>query len=180
MKKRTASRAPRFDRQWAELINLLPDKNDRKLLTDAIIKYQLDTTEPHLPAHLAVAFGFIRPTIDRRAHARIRRRERMEKQHRAEDITDKPAVEAVPQTAIAPKPTRAGAKAEKRTAKKAANQMKPKPFKKIVLTAKRHRDNPLRHAVRHQLRRREWQGGASGREDNPVGKELRKKTGDNS
>ncbi len=145
MRKHTTPRAPRFDRQWTELINLLPDEDDRKLLTDAIVKYQLDATEPNLPAHLAVAFGFIRPTIDRRARARMRRREQMEKQRRAEKITDKPAVEAAPQTAIAPKPTqasaKAGAKAEKRTAKKAANQMKQKPFKKIVLTAKRHRDN---------------------------------------
>ncbi len=75
MKKHTAQRAPRFDRQWTELIDMLPDENERKLLTDAIVKYQLDATEPELPLHLAVAFGFIR-----RARARMRRRERMEKQ----------------------------------------------------------------------------------------------------
>ncbi len=77
MKKHTAPRAPRFDRQWTELINLLPDEDDRKLLTDAIVRYQLDATEPQLPPHLAVAFGFIRPTIDRRARARIRHRDNL-------------------------------------------------------------------------------------------------------
>ncbi len=149
MKKHTAPRAPRFDRQWTELINLLPDEDDRKLLTDAIVKYQLDATEPELPPHLAVAFGFIRPTIDRRARARMRRRERLENQRRAgatpQAEVEAPATAPAPTAANAPKRRHAIAKAEKRatknTTKKSAKKGNRNQFKNIVLTAKRHRDN---------------------------------------
>ena len=61
------SRPPRFDKQWSETIaaNLLA--TDAELLTNAIRRYQLDGTLPDLPPLLMVAFGFLRPTIDRRA-----------------------------------------------------------------------------------------------------------------
>ncbi len=143
MKNHTTLRAPRFDRQWTELINMLPDENERKLLTDAIVKYQLDATEPDLPTHLAVAFGFIRPTIDRRARARMRRRERTEKQHQAE-TAPQAKVEA-PTSAIATKPAQTATKATK----KAAKMKKHDSFNKIILMAKRHRDNPRSHITRH-------------------------------
>ncbi len=148
MKKHTAPRAPRFDRQWTELINLLPDENDRKLLTDAIVKYQLDATEPDLPPHLAVAFGFIRPTIDRRARARMRRRERMEKQRQAE---------ATAQAAIATERAETDDKVIAKAEEKAEETV---PFKKTVLTPERRRELsatllPLLDALRRNAEARE-------------------------
>ncbi len=148
MKKHTAQRAPRFDRQWTELIDMLPDENERKLLTDAIVRYQLDATEPELPPHLAVAFGFIRPTIDRRARARMRRRERMEKQRR---------VETAPQAAIAPEQVEAKDKVIAKPEEKTGETV---PFKKTVLTPERRRELsatllPLLDALRRNAEARE-------------------------
>lgn len=61
---------------------MYPDENDRRALTEAIRKYQLDGIEPDLPPALMVAFAFLRPTIDRRRRnaekARNRRNEQEE------------------------------------------------------------------------------------------------------
>ncbi len=73
----TRQRIPRFDRRWDEIIALYPDESVRVLLTSAIKRYQLDGTEPQLPAELMVAFEFLRPTIDRRARNRARRLARL-------------------------------------------------------------------------------------------------------
>ncbi len=168
MKKHIAPRAPRFDRQWTELINLLPDENERKLLTDAIVRYQLDATEPQLPAHLAVAFGFIRPTIDRRARARMRRRERMEKQRRAAGIANAQVAEAAPQAAIDPE--QAGANDKSIT--KTEETVKQEPFKKTVLTPERRRELsatllPLLDALRRNAEAREAREAAQRAAANP-------------
>ena len=60
------SRPPRFDKQWSETIADNLPAADAGLLTEAIIRYQLDGTLPELPPLLMVAFEFLRPTIDRR------------------------------------------------------------------------------------------------------------------
>lgn len=90
-------RLPRFDKQWEETISLLTSESDRRLLTEAIRLYQLDGTEPQLSAELAVAFEFLRPTIDRRARNRERRRARASQQVSA-PVSVEPArpVEAAP------------------------------------------------------------------------------------
>ena len=64
------SHPPRFDKQWSESIAANLPAADAGLLTEAIIRYQLDGTLPDLPPMLMVAFGFLRPTIDRRAFIR--------------------------------------------------------------------------------------------------------------
>lgn len=69
-------RQPRFDKQWSEIISRLTSETDREALTSAIRQYQLYGTEPRLPALLAVAFEFLRPTIDRRTRNRERRRQK--------------------------------------------------------------------------------------------------------
>lgn len=74
----TTPRPPRFDRQWTESIKHFLDIDDREALTSAIRQYQLDGTEPRLTGALAVAFEFLRPTIDRRARDRARRRAKAE------------------------------------------------------------------------------------------------------
>ncbi|MBO5297023.1 MAG: hypothetical protein J6B03_05455, partial [Candidatus Homeothermus sp.] len=73
--KNTAATS-RFDKQWSETIADNLPAADAGLLTEAIIRYQLDGTLPDLPPMLMVAFGFLRPTIDRRARAREKARER--------------------------------------------------------------------------------------------------------
>ena len=70
------SRPPRFDKQWSESIAANLSAAEAGLLTEAIIRYQLDGTLPELPPMLMVAFEFLRPTIDRRARAREKARER--------------------------------------------------------------------------------------------------------
>ena len=70
------SRPPRFDKQWTETITAHLAADDAELLTNAIRRYQLDGTLPELPPLLMVAFEFLRPTIDRRARAREKARER--------------------------------------------------------------------------------------------------------
>ncbi|MBO5296086.1 MAG: hypothetical protein J6B03_00690, partial [Candidatus Homeothermus sp.] len=70
------SRPPRFDKQWSESIAANLPAAEAGLLTEAIIRYQLDGTLPELPPMLMVAFEFLRPTIDRRASAREKARER--------------------------------------------------------------------------------------------------------
>ena len=60
------SRPPRFDKQWSETIAANLPAAEAGLLTEAIIRYQLDGTLPELPPMLMVPFEFLRPTIDRR------------------------------------------------------------------------------------------------------------------
>ena len=82
------SRSPRFDKQWTENITANLPAAEAGLLTEAIIRYQLDGTLPELPPMLMVAFEFLRPTIDRRARAREKARER---RLRKQSITAEPA-----------------------------------------------------------------------------------------
>ncbi len=72
------TRTPRFDNAWHKAIAMYPDENDRRALTEAIRKYQLDGIEPDLPPALMVAFAFLRPTIDRRRRNAEKARNRRE------------------------------------------------------------------------------------------------------
>lgn len=72
------TRTPRFDDAWHKAIAMYPDENDRRALTEAIRKYQLDGIEPDLPPALMVAFAFLRPTIDRRRRNAEKARNRRE------------------------------------------------------------------------------------------------------
>lgn len=48
------ARTPRFDNAWHKAIAMYPDENDRRALTEAIRKYQLDGVEPDLPDRKSV------------------------------------------------------------------------------------------------------------------------------
>ena len=59
-------RAPRFDREWKELISLLPPER-RELMTQAIKSYQIDGLIPSdLQGAELMAFSLIKKTVDRR------------------------------------------------------------------------------------------------------------------
>lgn len=66
---------------------MYPDENDRRALTEAIRKYQLDGVEPDLPPVLMVAFAFLRPTIDRRRRNAEKARSRREVKKKKEEKT---------------------------------------------------------------------------------------------
>lgn len=76
--KNTQSRRPRFDKEWVEMINPLPEPR-RHILTDAIRRYQIDRTEPSgLTGAEQMAFMLIKKIVDRRHRQReasARRRE---------------------------------------------------------------------------------------------------------
>ncbi len=80
MIRHTATRAPRFDREWKDLINLLPESR-RMIMERAIRDYQLTGIEPRgLDGAEMMAFMLIKKTVDRRAkqrNARILRRNRL-------------------------------------------------------------------------------------------------------
>lgn len=79
----STTRPPRFDKQWSQTIIDNLDKANGEAFAEAIRRYQLDGTEPDLPPELAVAFEFLRPTIDRRARAREKARQRRERNQSA-------------------------------------------------------------------------------------------------
>jgi len=74
----TRPRTPRFDREWTEMINLLPEHR-REILTKAIREYQSASTEPAgLEGAEMMAFLLIKKIVDRRTrqrNARLRRKE---------------------------------------------------------------------------------------------------------
>jgi len=76
--KHTAPRAPRFDREWKELIELLPEHR-RAVMEHAIREYQLSGSEPSgLEGAEVMAFMLIRKIVDRRARQRNARLRRMQ------------------------------------------------------------------------------------------------------
>lgn len=81
------ARTPRFDNAWHKAIAMYPDEKDRRALTEAIRKYQLDGVEPDLPPVLMVAFAFLRPTIDRRRRNAEKARNRREAKKKKEEKT---------------------------------------------------------------------------------------------
>ncbi len=71
--KHTATRAPRFDREWKEMIALLPD-NRQAILENAIREYQLKNIEPtDLEGAEIMAFILIKKIVDRRTRQRAAR-----------------------------------------------------------------------------------------------------------
>ncbi len=76
--RHTASRTPRFDREWKEIIALLPEQR-QSLMEQAIRDYQLTGVEPnHLDGAEMMAFLLIKKIVDRRARLREVRRRRYE------------------------------------------------------------------------------------------------------
>lgn len=73
-----SSRGPRFDREWMEIIGLLPEER-RGVMEDAIRAYQADGTEPvGLDGAEMMAFLLIKKIVDRRKRmrdARLRRKQ---------------------------------------------------------------------------------------------------------
>lgn len=73
-----SSRGPRFDREWMEMIGLLPEDR-RGAMEDAIRAYQADGTEPTgLDGAEMMAFLLIKKIVDRRKRmrdARLRRKQ---------------------------------------------------------------------------------------------------------
>lgn len=96
----STTRPPRFDKHWDEIISLIPSITDREAFAEAIRRYQLDGTEPELPPELAVAFEFLRPTIDRRARAREKARQRRERNQSAIAKEAKSAILAIETPAL--------------------------------------------------------------------------------
>lgn len=96
----STTRPPRFDKHWDEIISLIPSITDREAFAEAIRRYQLDGTEPDLPPELAVAFEFLRPTIDRRARAREKARQRRERNQSAIAKEAKSAILAIETPAL--------------------------------------------------------------------------------
>lgn len=92
----TRPRPPRFDKQWDAAIGRLPSLTDRETLTEAIRLYQIEGTEPQLPPALAVAFEFLRPTIDRRARNRARRQAKAAAMRRDNPVPAEPVHQQEP------------------------------------------------------------------------------------
>ncbi len=83
MKKTTTPRAPRFDREWTDMINLLPEHR-RRTMESAIRTYQLTGIEPHdLEGAEMMAFLLIKKTVDRRNRLRLARQRKKEKESTA-------------------------------------------------------------------------------------------------
>ena len=89
MKKTTTPRAPLFDREWTDMINLLPEHRRRTMESD-IRTYQLTGTEPHdLEGAEMMAFLLIKKTVDRRYRLRLaRQRKKQEKEAILEPRTE--------------------------------------------------------------------------------------------
>lgn len=73
-----ASRLPRFDREWKEMIALLPSDR-QKAMEEAIRQYQADATPPSgLDGAETMAFMLVKKIVDRRRRqreARLRRKQ---------------------------------------------------------------------------------------------------------
>ena len=68
--KDTKPRKPRFDKEWTEMIALLPEER-REILESAIRRYQLTGTEPeHLEGAEKMAFMLIKKIVNRRGRRR--------------------------------------------------------------------------------------------------------------
>ena len=93
MRRHTTPRAPRFDREWKEMIELLPEHR-RAVMERAIREYQLSGSEPSgLEGAEVMAFMLVRKIVDRRARQRNARLRRMQSLTRQDCVTaagDKP------------------------------------------------------------------------------------------
>ena len=87
MRRHTTPRAPRFDREWKEMIELLPEHR-RAVMERAIREYQLSGSEPSgLEGAEVMAFMLVRKIVDRRARQRNARLRRMQSLTRQDCVT---------------------------------------------------------------------------------------------
>ncbi|MCM1505141.1 MAG: DUF6291 domain-containing protein [Muribaculum sp.] len=142
MKHTTAPRlrAPRFDREWTEMINLLPESR-REILTKAIREYQLTMKEPtDLEGAETMAFLLIKKIVDRRSRLR---KYRMRKREEASSLSRQPQPQTQQQSALYTK-AHPAVKSQKRTVRKATirhkNQnKKSNPHDYLRLIVDRHK-----------------------------------------
>ncbi len=103
--KHTATRAPRFDREWKEMIALLLEHR-QTLMEKAIRDYQLHGTEPTgLEGAETMAFLLIKKIVDRRAKQRRARMRRHAPNNQAEKTAKTeatPAQESTTHPNVAP------------------------------------------------------------------------------
>ncbi len=86
----TKPRAPRFDREWTEMISLLPESR-REILTKAIREYQINAVEPrNLEGAELMAFLLIKKIVDRRSR---QRQARLRKKAEATSIDRQPQLQ---------------------------------------------------------------------------------------
>lgn len=87
-------RRPRFDREWTELIRLMPESR-REIMELSIREYQLNGSEPEgLDGTEQMAFRLIKKIIDRRTRQRIARQRRANaKRHTADALPEATAAE---------------------------------------------------------------------------------------
>ncbi|MCM1504709.1 MAG: DUF6291 domain-containing protein [Muribaculum sp.] len=91
--RHTARRAPRFDREWKEMITLLPPQR-QQVMEQAIRDYQLTGRQPDgLDGTEMMAFLLIKKIVDRRARQRQARRDRKTATTPTTDISVKKEVE---------------------------------------------------------------------------------------
>ncbi|MCM1504431.1 MAG: DUF6291 domain-containing protein [Muribaculum sp.] len=82
--RHTVTRSPRFDREWKELIKMLPEQR-QSAMEQAIRNYQLTGIYPeHLEEAEMMAFMLIKKIVDRRTKQR-------EARHRKLEISDNEA-----------------------------------------------------------------------------------------
>lgn len=158
--RHTATRAPRFDREWKEMIDLLPESR-RSVMEQAIRDYQLTGIEPDgLDGAEMMAFLLIKKIVDRRAkqrNARIIRRNRLQfssnsvSSHEAykqvADATNCQTTAEASATAKQSKPTRPkGAKQSRHEPYAKNSQRRPSLTERQRLIVKRlNRRNPKPH-----------------------------------
>ena len=102
----TKQRRPRFDREWTELIRLMPE-NRREIMERSIREYQLNGSEPEgLDGTEQMAFRLIKKIIDRRTRQRIARQRRANaKRHTADALPEATALEPTDTETATAKPT---------------------------------------------------------------------------
>ncbi len=110
--RHTTARAPRFDREWKEMIALLPE-NRQSVIELAIREYQLSGAEPSgLEGAEMMAFLLIKKIVDRRAKQRTARLRRSSSRttppahsEPLRSVSDEPVVHSVESVHTCPEPT---------------------------------------------------------------------------
>ncbi|MCM1503744.1 MAG: DUF6291 domain-containing protein [Muribaculum sp.] len=76
--RHTTTRTPRFDREWKEMLSMLP-ADRRQIMEDSIRSYQMTGKNPEgLEGAEMMAFLLIKKIVDRRAKQRLARRRKKE------------------------------------------------------------------------------------------------------
>ncbi len=96
--KHTAKRTPRFDREWKEMIALLPESR-QPIVENAIRQYQLTGDEPSgLKGAEMMAFLLIKKIVDRR----YKQREARRRKQQSDTSTERNQKQAVDMSEIKP------------------------------------------------------------------------------